>query len=157
MKYPAGTRLVVIISAVAIVFLVLGIYLYQNQVVSTKQVQTICTEMAEGTIVLTILNSTTQNPISNVSAKAVTLSSNGFPAPCVGRLVAEHFVTGENGTVSFCCDTGNYNITVSYSGLTYFIQTEVSPEIYTCVTLYIPSGKSNITMSQDFAEGCPSS
>jgi hypothetical protein len=130
MKYPARTRLVVIISAVTIVFLLLGIYFYQNQV--TYQIQTIRAEMAKGTIVLTILKSTTQNPISNVSVKTVTLSSNGFPAPCVGRLVAEHFVTGENGTVSFCCDTGNYSITVSYSGLTYFIQLRLVADCLNC-------------------------
>ncbi len=111
---------------------------------------TVCVEMAEGTIQLTVLNSATLRPVRNVQAEATTLTSNGFSTPCTLRLVAQTFTTGANGTVMFCCDTGDYNVTASYSGQTFLIQTVIEPERFTCVTLFVPSGKTIIGISQTF-------
>jgi hypothetical protein len=110
---------------------------------------------AEGFIQFTVLNSATNKPVRNVIAEAATLASNGFSTPCsLLRLITQILTTGANGTVSFCCDTGFYNVTVGYSGLTYLIQTVIKPERCTRLILFVPTGKTAMISSQEIGS-CP--
>ena len=74
----------------------------------------------------------------------------------LGQTTTTSFTT--NGTTAwYSLDTtndGSYSFAVQYSGHTYNFSAGMNPVTVTCAALYIPSGRTNVTMSY-FTTFCP--
>ncbi len=134
---------------------------------SSSTARASCAISSEGSLILTILtdNSTTgassanSGPVSPVRSLPVQvgyyLSSNCYPfsdfAPSEGIGARS---TNSSGMLVVCCMVGNYYLNFSYGGRGYFQTAYVQPEKATCLTMYVPSGRVQITYSQTFSSAC---
>lgn len=100
---------------------------------------------------LRIISDQSSTPVAGVNVTA----KHAFPIPdCAGgsssatRSAEYSLVT--NGSEWYSLDTfngGNYSIAASYSGQTYNFTARLGYSTFTCATLYLPSGKTNVTVS----------
>jgi hypothetical protein len=96
-----------------------------------------------------------QTPIAgaHVAATNTALSCNGAPADPQKTMT---YVT--NGSEWHYLDIGedaSYSFIVTYSGHSYRFSTNLGVEEVTCATLFIPSGRTNVTFAS-FQNTCPS-
>ena len=121
-------------------------------------VSTVCVITGQsGGAFLRVLSDSTQMPVTGA---VVTATLN--PAECIlngveytNTATTQMFTT--NGTEWMLLNTtnaGSISLTVTYSGQTYTFTAELRPVSVTCTTLYVPSGRTNSTIT--FAtSACP--
>jgi len=121
-----------------------------------------CAIMAEGNLYLSVLidNSTALKAANgNLSELNIGvgyyLSSNCYPYPdfSPGYGIGTRTLNS-SGMLTVCCMVGNYYFNFTYSGRNYYVSATVKPEIATCMTVYIPSGRVNVTYSQEYQFTC---
>jgi len=107
-----------------------------------------------GGLLLGIVSDSTLRPVvgANVTATNTPALCNGAPAT---NQTTTKFTT--NDTMWYPLPTDNaasYFIVVSFSNQTYRFNANLRPVSLTCATLYVPSGKTNITINE-FQSSCP--
>jgi len=118
----------------------------------TTTEEVICTVMAEGNLILTVLNSSNNKPIDGIPVGTTEVApecQNSYSTINLTKMF-----TNASGIVTLCCDVGNYNFTITYLGATYSANATIEPERATCVVIDIPSGRVNVTYSQTFVSTC---
>lgn len=118
---------------------------------STSTVSTLCTIPAEGSLILTILNSSTGKPLPSVPVQLQNLPPACAPNPHTTETLGT-MTTGSNGTIT-TGGLGEFYLMVDYSG-SYLVEANIGPVKTTCVTLSIPSGEVHIQYSAPFASSC---
>ena len=102
-----------------------------------------------------VLSDSNQTPV----AGALVVATNQ-PADCgTSQATAERTVnlTTSAATQWYPLDSNDnfgYSFLVAYSGQTYAFQASLRPASVTCATLYVPSGKTNVTITE-FQGSCP--
>jgi hypothetical protein len=129
---------------------------------SINSSQTACTtpeSTGPGPFFLRVVSDSNQTPF--VGAQ-VTASSQTTTIGCNGSQTTAQttFTFTTNNTEWYSLDTANragYSIVVTYSGHTYNLTSgfAVGPIFVTCASLYLPSGKTNVTMGAPQGVGCP--
>ena len=99
------------------------------------------------------LSDSTSEPVSGVVVTAVNT-----PARCNGSLAATQVVDmfTTNGTEWLSLPSNNnyqYSFIANYQGQTFTLTASLGPVSLTCVTLYVPSGNTNITTTE-LANNC---
>jgi hypothetical protein len=100
---------------------------------------------------LRILSDSTLAPVTGAVVTAMH-----HPGACIQNGVeytntaaTQTFTTNGNEWVPLdTFNNGNYSFTVEYSGHRYTFTAELSPVSLTCTTLYVPSGRTNSTITQ---------
>jgi hypothetical protein len=119
-----------------------------------QQISTSCIIQGQpGALQLRILSDSTLQPLvgANVSATNTPALCNNVPATTHTGM---KFTT--NGTDWYYLPTDNeasFSFVVSYSGQIYTLKAGLMPIFVTCATLYVPSGKTNITTTE-FQSSC---
>jgi hypothetical protein len=119
--------------------------------VTSSSILTECTILAEGDVILHVLNSTSGKPIGAVPVHAQFLAPVcNQNAPTITTMNTT--MTNSTGFVTFGGVPGQYYLSVD----NYYPSVVVSalPERTTCVTLSIPTGETRITYSQTFQFSC---
>lgn len=116
----------------------------QSQV---QQTSISCSISVEGGLALRILSNSTLQPVvgATVFATNTPASCNNTPATTQTTM---KFTT--NGTIWYSLPTvndGGYSFGVGYSNQYYNFSAPILPVSVTCATLYLPSGKTNITIN----------
>ncbi len=127
--------------------------------VTSTGTNTICGSITgqPGGSFLRILSDSTLAPVTGAVVTA-TLNPmgcirNGVESPA-NAVTTQTFTT--NGTEWMPLDTNNganYSFTVEYSGHSYTFTAGLRPVSLTCITLYVPSGRTNSTI-QEFKSTC---
>jgi len=109
--------------------------------------QTTCNIVGQpGDFYLRILSDGTAQPLAGVKVTATNTPAlcNGTPA---GSQNAQTFTTdGTEWTRLYGYNNAGYSIVASYSGQNYSLSGELRPVSITCATLYLPSGRTNVTI-----------
>jgi len=113
---------------------------------------TTCIIQAEGNLILKVVNDSTGTPISSVPVEVSHLAPLCPPNPHTTSYLGMAETT-QNGTISVCCDVGEYYFVVTYHG-TYSVNASIGPERATCVTLALPTGKVDVSSSATFQNSC---
>src|SRR5713101_2240360 len=108
-------------------------------------VSTICTINAEGTLRITIVNSTSDSPIGSVPIQVSYLAPTCPPNPYTTSNLGT-FRTNASGIIIVGGEVGEYYLQVDYRG-TYSFNASTGPGEVTCLFLYLPSGQSRETHS----------
>jgi hypothetical protein len=116
----------------------------------------------EGPFLLRVVSDSNQTPIAGAEVTAIsqsaTYSCNGLTSLSTSRTI-ETFTTN-NATEWHQLrsqNDGTYSIVVDYSGQSYdFSASFGNPGSATCVSLYIPSGRTNVTNMTESQTICPS-
>ena len=118
----------------------------------TTNTSTTCVILAEGEVLLQVLNSTTGRPISSVPVQGQLT-----PVPCGSNpqtiIPLNTVLTNGTGYAVFGPELGEYHLTLYTLG-NYFVDVSTLPEKTTCVTLSIPSGETVIKYSATFQFSC---
>lgn len=142
-------RVIVAVVTVVVITSVAGAIVYRD-------LSTPCTFMAQpGSLFLRVISDSNQTPISGaqVSATSAPWLCNGFPvAPkttmtFVTNSTEWHYVGGGASEAAFSFD-------VKYAAHSYSFTESVLVEGVSCVTLFIPSGDTNVTWGT-FQSTCP--
>ena len=120
--------------------------------VTTNPNSTTCIILAEGNLILTILNSSSGKPISSVPVTIAHLAPYCPPNPHTTSSLGTMNTNG-SGIITCCSDVGEYYLKVNYLG-GYSINASVGPVKATCITLRIPSGELSISYSASFQTSC---
>jgi len=114
-----------------------------TQVSSTSSVSYTChIPGAPAGAYLRILSDSTLEPVTGAFVTATH-----SPASCTPESTRT-FTTNNTEWVSLdVTDGGHYNFTVSYSGHIYTFSAPLRPVSVTCTTLYVPSGRTNNTIT----------
>jgi len=94
-----------------------------------------CTQLGVGNIGLTVIDSSTQAPVSGLSVAVNEVTGECVPP----QLDLGAFTTDANGTV-MATGEGAFTFSVKYGGEVYNATGELAPMGLTCLTLYVPSG-----------------
>lgn len=106
-----------------------------------------------GGIFLRVLSDSTLEPVDGVVVTAVNspASCNGYPATAK---TVDMFTTNGTEWVSLPSDNNyQYTFIANYQGDTFTFTATLKPVSLTCVTLYVPSGGTNTTITE-FGNGC---
>ncbi len=120
--------------------------------VTTNSVSTSCVILAEGNLILTVLNSSSGKPIGSVPITIAHLAPDCPPNPHTTSSLGTMNTNG-SGIITICCDVGEYYLKVNYLG-GYSVNASIGPERATCITLRLPSGELSIIYSQTFQTNC---
>jgi hypothetical protein len=105
-----------------------------------------------GGISVRFLNSTTLTPVNGVYVVAVSrpfLCSDGSTLTPAGPQTVAIFTTGGSEWYPLSSDSNHaYSIAAFYAGHTYNFTADLRPVSMTCATLYIPSGQTNVTITE---------
>jgi hypothetical protein len=118
---------------------------------SSSAISTSCTILAEGQVIMQVVNSTTGNPIPSATVQAEFLPPECPPNPNTTS-TSSPMVTNGTGFVTFGGEVGNWYLTVN--GYGYPVEVSTLPERSTCVTFGLPSGDTSITYSGFLESGC---
>lgn len=107
-----------------------------------------------GGLFFRIISDSNQTPIAGATIKATNQPAycNNSPA---NEQATSSFTTSA-GTRWYSFDTENdagYSFVVTYLGQTYTLQANLRPLSVTCATLYVPSGRTNMTITE-FQTSC---
>lgn len=108
-----------------------------------------------GGMMLAVLSDSTYDPVSgvNVSATNKPATCNNSPAT---TQETTNFTTSENLWNSLPTENDvGYLFTLIYENHTYNFTAELEPVSLTCAIIYLPSGKTNVTL-HEFGMQCPS-
>ena len=114
-----------------------------------------------GPFLLRVVSDSDQKPITGAqviaTSQSTTVSCSGLPLTTTQTTLS--FTTNNTGWYSLPSQNINiylgYSITVKYSGQSYNFTAGLRPVSVTCATLYIPSGRTNVTTAE-FQSTCPS-
>ncbi len=104
---------------------------------------------------LRVVSDGNQTPIAGAQVEATNTALLCDGAPADSQKTTS-FVT--NGTEWNYLDIGedaSYSFLITYSGHSYNFSTGLGVEAFTCATLFLPSGRTNVTFAE-FQNGCPS-
>src|SRR5207245_9555944 len=101
--------------------------------VTANSNSTTCVILAEGNLLLTILNSSSGKPISSVPVTIAHLAPYCLPNQHTTSSLGPLNTNG-TGIITCCSDVGEYYLKVNYLG-GYSINASVGPLTATCVTL----------------------
>lgn len=116
---------------------------------TTTTTATACVILGQpGPIFLRVLSDSTLNPLvgAQIMAKNQPALCNGSPATGQTTLT---FTT--NGTEWYSLGSENdagYSFIISYSGQNYTFTANLAPVSVTCATLFVPSGRTNVTITE---------
>ncbi len=154
------TNLVVVgLLIVAAASVALNFYQYSSprKVTETTEVGTTSTSCIilgqPGGIMFRVLSDATSEPVSGVAVIAVNTPATCNGSPATNQTV-DMFTTNETEWRSLPSDNNyQYSFVVNYQGRTFTLTATLRPVSLTCATLYVPSGKPNITITE-FGNGC---
>jgi len=159
-----GSVMAAVITIAFVAGIATGTFLKNNTVtifttqttstVTTNSNSTTCVILAEGNLILTVLNSSSGKPISSVPVTIAHLAPYCPPNPHTTSSLGTMNTNG-SGIITCCSDVGEYYLKVNYLG-SYSVNASIGPEKATCITLRIPSGELSITYSQSFQTSCSS-
>ena len=119
------------------------------QPVGPTMVSTTCYISGQpGPFYLRVLSDATQTPLSGARVSATNRAAycDGTPATTIWT-----FTFTSNATEWYSLNTQNnagYSLSVSYSGRIYTLDADLRPVSVTCATLYVPSGRINVTIRE---------
>ena len=145
----AVTRRIVVLVVIIAIGVAVGASVF------VVYLSTPCTYTAEPiALALSVVSDTNQTPVVGASVTATNTPSLCHGAPATPREMTT-FVTNSSEWhyLSIGGDSG-YTFGVSYSGQTYHFSTTLYVEAATCVTLFVPSGRTNTTIAT-FQSACP--
>src|SRR5271169_473670 len=108
-----------------------------------------------GPFFLRVVWDSNQTPVAGARVEATTrpASVNGYP--CSNPSTVNFTTSSITGWRSLPTQNeGGYMLVVSYSGQTYNFTAGLAPLAVTCASLFIPSGKTNVTIT-GFQTACP--
>jgi hypothetical protein len=116
---------------------------------------TVCIILGQpGPFFLRVVSDSDQSPLvgATVAATNEPALCNGVPAT---SQTTTTFTTSDTGWYSLVSENdGGYSLLVNYSGQSYSFIADLRPVSVTCATLYIPSGMTNVTITE-FQTTCP--
>lgn len=98
---------------------------------------------------LRILSDSTLEPVTGA-----LVTATHSPASCTPESTRTYTTNSTEWVPLDVTNDGHYNFTVSYSGHTYTFSAPLRPVSMTCTTLYVPSGRTNSTITE-FKSTCP--
>ena len=107
-----------------------------------------------GGIFFRVLSDSTSQPVSGVVVAAVNTPFQCDGSPATSKTV--DMFTTTNGTEWFPLPSDNnyqYSFIANYQGHTFTFTATLQPVSMTCATLYVPSGRTNTTITV-FGNGC---
>lgn len=123
------------------------------QTTSTSE-QCVITGQADG-FDLRVIWDSNQTPVVGAMVNATTHPDSVNGQPC-GQPQSQYFTTS-GGREWYSLGTyniGGYSILVKYSGQSYTLTAGLSPLSTTCASLYLPSGRTNVTIAY-LSSTCP--
>jgi hypothetical protein len=106
-----------------------------------------------GGIFLRVLSDSTSQPVSGVVVTAVNTPFQCDGSPATTKTV-DMFTTNGTEWLSLPSDNNyQYFIIANYQGHTFTFTATLRPVSETCATLYVPSGRTNTTITE-FGNGC---
>lgn len=122
--------------------------------VGTTSMSIVCSISGQpGSFLLRILSDSTQTPVAGAQVSATNKPAYCGSSPATIQTTTT-FTT--NSTEWYSFDTTNnagYSFTVRYSGQSYTLTADLRPISTTCATLFIPSGRTNTTITE-FQSSC---
>ena len=118
---------------------------------NSSSMSTSCTILAEGQVIMQVVNSTNDKPIPSATVQAEFLASECPPNPHTTTTLSPMMTNG-TGFVTFGGEVGNWYLTVN--GYGYPVEVSTLPERNTCVTFGLPSGETSITYSGFLETSC---
>jgi len=129
---------------------------------SSNTTQSACTTVypaGESWFFLRVVSDTNQTPIegARVTATHQVTSPTCPGSPQTTTEITLAFTTSDTEWYSFDTSfSGTYSIVVAYSGHNYsFSSHGAGAEMAACESLYIPSGRMNVTITPEFVSTCP--
>jgi len=119
--------------------------------INSSTISTSCTILAEGQVILQVVNSTNDKPIPSATVQAEFLAPQCPPNPHTTTTLSP-MTTNGTGFVTFGGEVGNWYLTVN--GYGYPVEVSTLPERNTCVTFGLPSGNTSITYSGFLESSC---
>ena len=107
-----------------------------------------------GGLFLRILSDSDQTPVAGATMKATNQPAYCNNSPANVQTTTTFTTTA--GTQWYSLDSQNdagYSFVVTYFGQTYTFQASLRPASLTCATLYVPSGRTNVTITE-FENSC---
>ena len=125
-------------------------YLPAGGVSTTKvEISTTCSISGQpGGIFLRVLSDSTLKPVAGVLVLAINRPAlcNGSPAT---NKTVETLTTNETEWLPLPSDNNyQYSFIANYLGHTYNFTANLSPVSMTCATLFVPSGRTNVTITE---------
>jgi hypothetical protein len=126
--------------------------------VVTSYTSTYCSISGQpGGISVRFLNSSTKLPVAGVYVVAVNrpfYCSGGIALTPAGPQTVAIFTTNETEWYPLSSDSdAAYSIAAFYAGHSYNFTASLRPVSFTCATLYLPSGQTNVTITE-FGMSC---
>lgn len=157
---------IVVLMGIAVASLGLNAYQYSSSrtVIATTITEVAITELITtsttcsisgqpGGIFFGVLSDSTSEPVAGVVVTAVNspASCNGYPATAK---TVDMFTTNGTEWLSLPSDNNyQYAFIANYQGHTFTFTVTLKPVSMTCATLYVPSGRTNTTITE-FGNGC---
>jgi flagellin-like protein len=111
-----------------------------------------CPVVAQGNLILTALDSSTGAPLAGLGVQATETTPSCLQGVATVDLGQSY--TNSSGMASLCCKSGAYKLLVEYGQTAYSASANVNPGGVTCVSMFIPSGRVNITYSATLRSDC---
>src|SRR5437867_4261360 len=151
------TAIVAVLLTVAVASLTFTAYQYAfSRPATTSSASTTCVILGQpGGIFLRVLSNSTLKPVAGVSVTAINRPALCNGSPAVSQTVKTFT---PNGTEWFPLPSDNnaaYSLAATYLGRTYNITADLRPVSLTCVTLSLPSGQTDVKVTE-FGETCAS-
>ena len=106
-----------------------------------------------GGISLRVISNSTMKPIAGAEVTATSTPAICNDQPAIPPVV-QSYATSSTEWVSLPSDNNaGYSISVRYAGQVYSFNADLSPVSLTCATLLLPSGSTNVTITE-FGESC---
>jgi hypothetical protein len=150
---------VAVLIAIAVVSLGLNVYPYSTprSVTVTTLVEaasTICRISGQpGGIFFRVLSVSTSEPITGVVVTGVNTPSLCGDSPATSQTVDMFTTNGTEWHPLLSDNNYQYSFVANYQGHTFTFTATLRPVSLTCATLYVPSGKTNTTITE-FANHC---
>lgn len=107
-----------------------------------------------GGIYIRVLSDSSQTPVTGALVIATNQPDYCGTLPATGERTINFTTTASTQWYPLNSgDNGGYSFLVAYSGQTYTFHANLAPVSLTCATLYIPSGKTNVTITE-FQDTC---
>jgi hypothetical protein len=128
---------------------------YTTSTLPTQTAAAECTISGQpGPILLRVVSDYSQTPVVGAVVKATNQPAYCGSYPATEQATTSFTTTA--GTEWYSLDSQNnagYAFAVTYLGQTYTFQADLRPLSATCATLYVPSGRTNVTITE-FQSSC---
>jgi hypothetical protein len=155
-----STNLVIVaLVVIAVASLTLNVFQYSSPRTTTVTTEvgvasTTCSITGQpGGIQFRVLSDSTSQPVSGVVVTAINTPASCNGSPAAARTV-DMFTTNATQWLSLPSDNNyQYSFVANYQGHTFTLTATLKPVSLTCATLYVPSGKTNTTITE-FGNAC---